>query len=141
MMNFKLLTLIESVLGKGRSTNKGNVAFHCPFCHHNKKKLEVNILSQHWHCWVCNAAGRKIVTLFKKLKVERYKISKLFEFLEETEYRPKITTTNTKAVELPKEFTPREQTLYSFIYNHTLETCMKSAEVMRCNAIVSAPKE
>ena len=106
MTNFKLLTLIESVLGKGRSTNKGNVAFHCPFCHHNKKKLEVNMLSQHWHCWVCNAAGRKIVTLFKKLKVERFKISKLFEYIEETEYRPKITTTNTKAVELPAEFKP-----------------------------------
>ena len=44
MTNYKLLTLIETVLGKGRSTNKGNVAFHCPFCHHNKKKLEVNIL-------------------------------------------------------------------------------------------------
>ena len=106
MTNFKLLSLIESVLGKGRSTNKGNVAFHCPFCHHNKKKLEVNIISQHWHCWVCNAAGRKIITLFKKLNVERYKISKLFEYIEETEYRPKITTTNTKAVELPREFKP-----------------------------------
>ena len=106
MTNFKLLTLIESVLGKGRSTNKGNVAFHCPFCHHNKKKLEVNILSQHWHCWVCNAAGRKIITMFKKLKVERYKISKLFEYIEETEYKPKITTTNTKAVELPSNFRP-----------------------------------
>jgi len=45
MKNFKLLTLIETVLGRGRSTNKGNVAFHCPFCHHNKKKLEVNIIS------------------------------------------------------------------------------------------------
>jgi DNA primase len=106
MTNFKLLTLIESVLGKGRSTNKGNVAFHCPFCHHNKKKLEVNIISQHWHCWVCNAAGRKIITLFKKLNVERFKISKLFEYIEETEYRPKVTTTNTKAVELPAEFKP-----------------------------------
>ena len=48
---------------------------------------------------------------------------------------------NLEITKLPKEFTPREQTLYSFIYNHTLETCMKSAEVMRCNAIVSAPKE
>ena len=79
MTNFKLLSLIESVLGKGRSTNKGNVAFHCPFCNHNKKKLEVNMISQLWHCWVCNAAGRKIITLFKKLNVERFKISKLFE--------------------------------------------------------------
>ena len=30
----------------------------------------------------------------------------LFEYIEETEYRPKITTTNTKAVELPAEFKP-----------------------------------
>ena len=64
------------------------------------------MLSQHWHCWVCNAAGRKIITMFKKLKVERYKISKLFEYIEETEYKPKITTTNTKAVELPSNFRP-----------------------------------
>jgi len=106
MSNFKLLSLIETVLGKGKSTSRGNVAFNCPFCHHNKKKLEVDIESQHWHCWVCNAAGRKIITLFKKLNVERHKISKLFEFIKETEYKPKITTTNTKAVELPAEFKP-----------------------------------
>ena len=106
MSNFKLLSLIETVLGKGKSTSRGNVAFNCPFCHHNKKKLEVDIDSQHWHCWICNAAGRKVITLFKKLNVERHKISKLFEYIEETEYRPKITTTNTKAVELPPEFRP-----------------------------------
>ena len=106
MSNFKLLSLIETVLGKGKSTSRGNVAFNCPFCHHNKKKLEVDIDSQHWHCWICNAAGRKIITLFKKLNVERHKISKLFEFIKETEYKPKITTTNTKAVELPAEFRP-----------------------------------
>ena len=45
---------------------------------------------------------------------------------------------NLETRQLPKEFTPREQTLYTFIYNHTLESCMK---VMRCNAIISAPKE
>ena len=44
--------------------------------------------------------------MFKKLKVERYKISKLFEYIEETEYKPKITTTNTEAVELPSNFRP-----------------------------------
>ena len=52
MSNFKLLSLIETVLGKGKSTSRGNVAFNCPFCHHNKKKLEVDIDSQHWHCWI-----------------------------------------------------------------------------------------
>ena len=106
MRNIKLLSLIETVLGKGKHTSGGNVAFNCPFCHHAKKKLEVDIDSQHWHCWICNAAGRKIISLFKKLNVERHKISKLFEYISETEYRPKITTTNTTACELPTEFLP-----------------------------------
>ena len=48
---------------------------------------------------------------------------------------------NLETRQLPKEFTSREQALYNFIYNHTLESCMKSAQVMRCNANISAPKE
>ena len=38
-----LLTLIESVLGKGRSTARSNAAFQCPFCHHSKPKLELQV--------------------------------------------------------------------------------------------------
>jgi len=105
-MSYKLTSLIESVLGKGRTTNKGNVAYYCPFCHHHKKKLEVNHNDQAWHCWTCNAAGRKLVTLFKKLKVDRSKISELFKLLDETEYRPTKTTTETPVIDLPVEFKP-----------------------------------
>ena len=60
MSKFSIITLLESVLGKGKINANDNVAFHCPFCHHNKKKMEVNIVTQYWHCWVCNAAGRKL---------------------------------------------------------------------------------
>ena len=67
MSNFPIVTLLESVLGKGRIKANNNVAFHCPFCHHHKPKLEVNTQSQHWHCWVCNAAGRKLPILFRRL--------------------------------------------------------------------------
>jgi DNA primase len=106
MKNFKLRTLIDSVLGNGRSTNNNNIAYYCPFCHHYKKKLEVNTISQHWHCWVCNIAGRKIVTLFRKLNVERIKISKLISILDEVEYKPKRTTTDTPVLQLPENFRP-----------------------------------
>ena len=105
-MGYKLDGLIESVLGKGRATNKGNVAYFCPFCHHHKRKLEVSHVNQSWHCWTCNAAGRKLVTLFKKLKVDRIRISNLFTLLDETEYKHKVTTTETPVVELPVEFKP-----------------------------------
>ena len=52
MSKITLITLLESVLGKGKINSNDNVAFHCPFCHHNKKKMEVNIVTQYWHCWV-----------------------------------------------------------------------------------------
>ena len=106
MSNFPIITLLETVLGKGRISTNDNVAFNCPFCHHHKKKLEVNIISQHWHCWVCNAAGRKLPLLLKRLNVDRTKISQLTVMLEEVEYKPKITTTNTPVLSLPDGFRP-----------------------------------
>jgi ribosomal protein L37AE/L43A len=48
-------------------------AHYCPFCHHHKKKLQVNIKTQYWHCWVCDAKGRKIQRLLKRLHVDARK--------------------------------------------------------------------
>ena len=106
MSNFPIVTLLESVLGKGRIKANDNVAFHCPFCNHHKPKLEINTRSQHWHCWVCNAAGRKLPILFRRLNVDRKKVSKLIVLLEDVEYRPKKTTTDTPVLHLPEGFRP-----------------------------------
>jgi len=106
MSNFPIVTLLESVLGKGRIKANNNVAFHCPFCHHHKPKLEINTQSQHWHCWVCNAAGRKLPILFRRLNVDRKKVSKLIVLLEDVEYRPNKTTTDTPVLHLPEGFKP-----------------------------------
>ena len=106
MSKFSVISLIESVLGKGKINSNDNVAFHCPFCHHNKKKLEVNIVTQYWHCWVCNAAGRKIAILFRKLNVQREKIAKLINLLDDVEYKPTKTTTDTPVLNLPANFRP-----------------------------------
>ena len=106
MSSFALVTLLESVLGKGKRTTDSNIAFNCPFCHHHKPKLELNTDSQHWHCWVCNSSGRKISVLFRKLNVDRNKHAKLSELLEDVKYQPKVTTTNTEVVQLPTEYKP-----------------------------------
>ena len=106
MSNFPIITLLETVLGKGRISTNNNVAFNCPFCHHHKKKMEVNIATQHWHCWVCNAAGRKLPLMLRRLNVDRTKISQLTVMLEEVEYKPKTTTTNTPVLALPEGFRP-----------------------------------
>ena len=106
MSKFSIITLLESVLGKGKINSNDNVAFHCPFCHHNKKKLECNIVTQYWHCWVCNAAGRKLAVLFRKLNVQREKIAKLINLLDDVEYKPTKTTTDTPVLQLPEGYRP-----------------------------------
>ena len=106
MSKFSLIALLESVLNKGKITSNDNIAFHCPFCNHHKKKMEVNIVTQYWHCWVCNAAGRKLAILFRKLNVQREKIAKLVELIDDVEYKPTKTTTDTPVLQLPEGYRP-----------------------------------
>ena len=42
MINQLLVSLVNSVLGTGKKTARGNMAYTCPYCHHHKPKLEVN---------------------------------------------------------------------------------------------------
>jgi hypothetical protein len=42
MINELLVNLVNSVLGTGKRTARGNQAYTCPFCNHSKPKLEVN---------------------------------------------------------------------------------------------------
>ena len=106
MSKFSLIALLESVLNKSKTTSNDNIAFNCPFCNHHKKKLEVNIKNQHWHCWVCNAAGRKLTILFRKLNVQREKISKLIQLVDDVEYKPSKTSTDTPILHLPEGYRP-----------------------------------
>lgn len=109
MVNNILLGLVESVIGKGTSTSRGNYAFHCPFCNHRKKKLEVNLVPNKknenpWHCWVCDARGKTLHSLFKRKKVNKDKYESLHSILGTTE-KYDVVVTHTK-VELPKEYIP-----------------------------------
>jgi len=106
MDNTALLFLVESVLGKGQSTSKGNYAFKCPFCTHHKNKMEVSLRTtakreNFWHCWVCGAKGKTLLSLFKKIKAPQDKINELNILII-----PDKTGKNIEIgiLELPKEF-------------------------------------
>jgi len=82
MDNTKLVSSVESILGKGRKTSNGNVAYHCPFCNHHKRKLEVQMIinskgENPWNCWVCQKKGKKLVNLYKQLNAGYDKIVEL----------------------------------------------------------------
>ena len=72
MINQILLGLVQSVLGRSNPTARGNHSFNCPFCNHKTPKLEVNLIpskknENFWHCWVCDAKGKTLFGLFKRL--------------------------------------------------------------------------
>jgi len=111
MENQALLILLESILGKGHNTSKGNVAFHCPFCNHHKHKLEIQLETNEknenpWHCWTCppsnNSKGLLIKTLFDKIEVPENKINELKLIIKPG----KVKNIIEQIIKLPNEFIP-----------------------------------
>jgi DNA primase len=66
----KLLELLSGILGNHSNHSGDECSFHCPFCHHHKKKLAVNLDTQKWQCWVCGSKGKSLHRLFKSLNVD-----------------------------------------------------------------------
>jgi DNA primase len=111
--NLLLLNCLESVLGKGKKTSKGNYAFICPNnCHPTKHKLEIKLQTNTknenpYNCWICGGRhdglkGLQLPSLFRKLHVPKEKTLELRSIIG---VAPKedIQKSNT-AVNLPKEF-------------------------------------
>ena len=81
MYKYELVKLLEKVLYPSYEMKGGEHAFHCPFCNHHKKKLQVNFETQKWHCWVCNAGGHKIGILLRKINAPKQIISAVLKIL------------------------------------------------------------
>ena len=109
MINYDLLSLVEKVIGKGRRTSGNNYSFFSPFISHYKPKLEIdftvnNNAENPWHCWVSNAKGRSIVSLFKKLKVGRQYQEDLNKILKTKNLYIQNKKVEQEELTLPKEF-------------------------------------
>ena len=107
MLNQLLVTLVNSVLGTGKQTARGNMAYNCPSCNHHKPKLEVNFTENKqghnpWHCWVCGKKGKSISLLLRIAGATQDRINEaksLSKNVDDT-YVPKVVDT----VTLPDEF-------------------------------------
>ena len=109
MVNELLVNLVNTVLGAGKRTARGNQAYHCPFCNHHKPKLEVNFTENKkgynpFQCWVCGKKGKTIKSLFKALKVSPDKFIELGKLVKTGSHVEDVIVEN--IVELPKEFIP-----------------------------------
>jgi DNA primase len=107
MVNQLLVTLVNSVLGSGKATARNNYAYSCPFCHHHKPKLEVNLTENKeganpWHCWACDKKGKTIYNLFKLVGVDVSKLTEAKSLIKSSKSSKFTKIHNT--VHLPPEF-------------------------------------
>lgn len=111
MKNLKLLQLLESVLGKGKTTSGNNIAFFSPFTSHHKPKLEIDINTTHvgenaWHCWISDKKGRSIGSLFKQMGLPKTYFEQLNKIVESSRYKHDVTKIVTETIALPAEYLP-----------------------------------
>jgi len=101
-----VINVLDGALGVGSSMKGNEQVHHCPFCHHHKKKLQVNLDSQYWHCWVCDSKGRSVQSLLRKLNIQRSEVSKITAIYGEYIPSKNESTEEVIKLQLPKEFKP-----------------------------------
>lgn len=107
MINELLVNLVDTVIGSGKRTSRGNKAYHCPFCNHHKPKLEVNFTENKkghnpWHCWVCGKKGKTLKVLFKQVKASTDSFRELSKLVKTGYEVEEVIISND--VSLPKEY-------------------------------------
>ena len=110
----KIINLLNRVLNSnGTKLKKLNeYMYWSPFVSHHKPKLQINIQSGKWHCWVSNAGGHNLFQLFKKVNATNDQFTELRGIVDETSYGYESKEVRKKGkVELPKEF-------LSLVYKH-----------------------
>ena len=123
MYTQELLSFITKLLGRPHIHRNNEYAFNCPFCNHHKKKLQLNLETYKWHCWVCNERGRTFFQLLKRLKSPKRLFSELNDILgDSVSYTFKETDKkDDKKLFLPKEFLPLYIKSDSPNYKHAMK--------------------
>jgi DNA primase len=102
--------------------HKNDIAFYCPFCHHHKKKFNINLENQKWHCWVCNAKGRKFLYLLRKINAPEEITKEILKNVGEN--RSYVKDKNEKTyyeILLPKCFKPLWKKHNDINYRHAIK--------------------
>ena len=104
----KIVNLLNRVLGdSGVKLKKQNeFMYWSPFITHHKRKLQVNIQTQKWHCWVSNTGGRNLFQLFKRVNASREQFNELVELVGEPQYSRVKKQDKKDLVRLPDEYKP-----------------------------------
>ena len=127
-MSNKIVYLLDNAIGsKGQKLKKQNeYMYWSPFVSHHKPKLQINIVTGKWHCWVSNAGGHNLFQLFKKVNATQEQFRELRGIVDETSYGYESKEVRKKGkVELPKEFLSLVYKHPSPVYKHAISYLQK----------------
>jgi DNA primase len=114
------LFLLQELLGN-YIQQRDECLFSCPFCHHPKKKLSINISTNKWKCWVCGSKGGHILWLLKKLNVPPHLIKEFKKILGDVDIKQYKNTTSEVTLHLPTEYIPLWKVDSDYKYKHAIK--------------------
>jgi len=98
--------IIDEHLGSSMQHKKsGEISYYCPFCNHHKRKLQVNINTQKWHCWTCDSKGQTITSLLRKSNAPNQSYQKIKEIYGDNNFSNKNSFSR-ELVGLPEQYKP-----------------------------------
>jgi len=98
--------IIDEHLGSSMQHKKsGEISYYCPFCNHHKRKLQVNINTQKWHCWTCDSKGQTITSLLRKSNAPNQSYQKIKEIYRDNNFSNKNNFSR-ELVGLPEHYKP-----------------------------------
>ena len=124
----KIVNLLNRVLkSNGTKLKKlDEYMYWSPFVSHHKPKLQINIQTQKWHCWVSNVGGRTLFQLLKKVGASHQHFDELKELVGDTpQYNKKTDSKINETVQLPNEFIPLWNGTDSIVKRHALSYLYK----------------
>jgi len=101
---YELKKYLGIILGDYYERKADEMVFYCPFHKHHHKKLEVNVRTGLWHCWICHRKGRSIIQLLRKLKVDNKTLQEVKKLTKTNEYVDATKQKSKQVISLPKNF-------------------------------------
>ena len=123
----KIINLLNRVLSSNgtKLRKQDEYMYWSPFISHHKPKLQINITTGKWHCWVSNVGGHNLFQLFKKVGASNEHFSELGELVDDVPRYKKTKDTSKEVVQLPKEYKPLWNGGDSIVKRHALSYLYK----------------
>ena len=135
----KIVNLLNRVLNSnGTKLKKLNeYMYWSPFISHHKPKLQINIQSGKWHCWVSNVGGRNLFQLFSKVCASKQHFDELIVLVDDIPRYKQNKDSKKETVQLPKEFKSLWNGGDGIVKRHALSYLYKrgidDSDILKCN--------